>query len=527
MPIEVDPSQVHSIEVDPSQVTAVGVTAPAAAPSAPSVGGFLRNAVSSGVNLIGNVGHAILHPDATMDAVGNVVEGLGNEYLPGYSKLKSTLGGTDSGLAQQNATADAFKKNIVDRYGSIDNFAHTLYTDPAGVLADVSALAGGIGGAARGVGAVADLAGAADVASGASKVANVAKTVEAVSNPVTQAGKVVRAAGGAAARATGVPTAGELAASFYESALKPSLAAKNVPKIPGLVQAGLENAIPVSVAGADKLAGLIDDANKAIKARIDTGAAAGVTIDPQSVATRVDKVRPRFENQVNPVADLKAIDRSKSEFLAQNSLAAVPPEPTNVLAANGSMIMTPGTPAQVIPIPADVAQAMKQNTYAQLRNSYGQLSSAEVESQKALARGIKEELVQAFPEIADLNAHESKLIDLDGALRKALPRIANKDMIGIGTPIVAGAAGAVTGGAATAAKAAWVLKSVLDNPAVKSRLAITLSAAARMKTPAKLASVASTVPLASVIGSRIDKYVGSLGDYLNQSGQPQLQPAVP
>jgi hypothetical protein len=41
--------------------------------------------------------------------------------------------------------------------------------------------------------------------------------------------------------------------------------------------------------------------------------------------------------------------------------------------------------------------------------AYGELSSATKESQKALAREIKEELAAQFPEIAGLNAKEAKL----------------------------------------------------------------------------------------------------------------------
>lgn len=236
-----------------------------------------------------------------------------------------------------------------------------------------------------------------------------------------------------------------MASKFYESALKPSTTIPAVQRA-SIVQTGLDAGIPVSESGAAKLSGLIDDLNQKIKAQIQAGAKAGQTIDPTAVAQRVDQVAPKFANQVNPESDLAAIQASKDEFLRNNQN----------------------------PIPVDEAQAMKQGTYAQLKGrAYGELKSATVESQKALARGIKEELETQFPEIKGMNAQESKFYGLDNVLERAVNRINNHQLIGIGTPIVAGATGGVAG--AGPGVIAGVLKAVVDDPIVKSRMAIALS----------------------------------------------------
>jgi hypothetical protein len=73
-----------------------------------------------------------------------------------------------------------------------------------------------------------------------------------------------------------------------------------------------------------------------------------------------------------------------------------------------------------------------------------------------------------------LNARESKLLGLQDALETAVRKMDNRDMLGIGTPIAAGAAGMAT--------AVGIMKAILDNPAVKSRLAANLRQAAS-KTP--------------------------------------------
>ena len=124
----------------------------------------------------------------------------------------------------------------------------------------------------------------------------------------------------------------------------------------------------------------------------------------------------------------------------------------------------PGTPPQPAPpMNAADAQAMKKGTYTVLGGKYGEQGSASVEAQKALARGLKEEIATQFPEISNLNAQESKLLDLQPILERAVNRISNHQLVGIGTPVTGAAATAM--GGPTIGKAAMVLKAVLDNPA--------------------------------------------------------------
>jgi hypothetical protein len=125
------------------------------------------------------------------------------------------------------------------------------------------------------------------------------------------------------------------------------------------------------------------------------------------------------------------------------------------------------------------AQEMKQGTYQVLKGKFGEQGSAAVEAQKALARGLKEEIASQFPEISNLNAGLSKMLDLEPALERAVNRISNHQTVGIGTPIVGAAAKAVTGKALIAAPL-MVMKAVLDDPYVKSRLAIAVSKSSKI-----------------------------------------------
>lgn len=239
-------------------------------------------------------------------------------------------------------------------------------------------------------------------------------------------------------------TAPKTAAGLYESALKPSTTLAPAVRAQR-IQAGLQNEIPVSAAGVDKLNSLVADLQKQVSGTI--ASKPGATISAQDVAARLNATKAKFTNQVNPEADLASIEASKQEFLRN--------QPSD--------------------IPVGQAQSLKTGTYQQLKgNAYGQMKPAAIEAQKALARGIKEELEAQFPEIKDMNAKEGALIGLDKSLERAVNRIGNWEQIGIGTPIAAGAGAAVTGSTPVGV-AAGVMAAVLRNPILKSKLAISLA----------------------------------------------------
>ena len=95
-------------------------------------------------------------------------------------------------------------------------------------------------------------------------------------------------------------------------------------------------------------------------------------------------------------------------------------------------------------MPVQLAQSMKQGTYTSLGNkSYGELGGADIEAQKALARGLKEEISSAVGSVAGLNRRQSELMNaVEIAERRALIEgnknpaglalLANDPMAGIG-----------------------------------------------------------------------------------------------
>lgn len=347
-----------------------------------------------------------------------------------------------------------------------------------------------------------DTAGA--MGTGASRIlqaASMAPEGSSIPNPAALAGKAIAAPINAIKER--LP---DTAADLYRSSLKPSTTLSPA-RSNEMIQTALKNEIPVSEAGAEKLHSLVEGYNDAIADTIKSNPQA--TINPNKAAQAADALKSKFANQVNAGEDLSAIENAKQQFLSESGAKpgtpAVAPKPTGLLDANGNPIMDSGTPAKPAqaapPMSAEEAQAKKVGTYRQMKGRYGQLSPAAIEAQKALARGIKEELQTQFPELQQLNAREGKLLDLQPVLERAIGRTANYEPIPVGAAMGGAGMELLTGskalGTATAA-----LKYVLRNPEVRTRLAIALNKAG--------APGGVSLPIAF---SRIASYENALGQH--------------
>jgi hypothetical protein len=164
---------------------------------AKTAAGFPANVAKSGWSFLKGVGTMIAHPIQTGKNLASVAAG--------GVETAATLGNANT--PQTAAFKTAVQKMIVDRYGSPEKAAETIYNDPVGFLADFSTLAGGAEGLSKLVSGASDVSKAADaarVAEGAdaaaggagdaSKVADVAGDVSTKTNPINIAAKGVKAA---------------------------------------------------------------------------------------------------------------------------------------------------------------------------------------------------------------------------------------------------------------------------------------------------------------------------------------------
>lgn len=309
--------------------------------------------------------------------------------------------------------------------------------------------------------------------------------------------------------------AGKLSERVYQSTLKPPPASFTPEEVESMVKTGLQHEIPISEAGLAKVETLITDLNNKVSAEINAAPPTGAprpVINRLQVASRLGDVGQTFGEQVLPEEDLATIQKAGEEFTA------------------------PGKSKNLTP---QEAQAQKVGTYRQLKGKYGELSSARIESEKALARGLKEELEVIFPEIKGLNAEESQLLGLNEALERAANRIGNRDVVSLGGKIIAAGgaalggtlgagravsdAGAAVGaessvGAISGALGALAIHHILTDPTIVSKMAIAMNKASQgsITIPAAVAKISG---YANILGNSIEQQRTR-----SQNEQPPVEP---
>lgn len=343
----------------------------------------------------------------------NALAYLPGKVSPAVAQWNRTRNADFDALTEQNKDSTAFK---VARVGA--NIAATLPV--GGALGELAAMIPGVAAATPGLVAAIRSGGFTTGAPIANPLLNLATrtaggtitggaTAGLVNPDDAGAGALIGGALPGAVKVAGV-AGGRLASAIdgaaerlMQSAIKPTIKQLKTGDAATAVRMLLDYGINPTMGGVQKLRSLIGDLNTQITDRI---AASPATIDKQAVVNRLADVRKAFGNQVSPTADLNAIQGVADDFLAHPSI--------------------PGSQ-----IPVQLAQDMKQGTYKVLSKKYGQMGGAEVEAQKGLARGLKEEIANAVPEIAGLNAQESKLITtLNVTERRALMEM-NKNPMGL------------------------------------------------------------------------------------------------
>jgi hypothetical protein len=107
----------------------------------------------------------------------------------------------------------------------------------------------------------------------------------------------------------------------------------------------------------------------------------------------------RYTNNMQRVPEgLEGADEAMAIYAAKKAEEAAAEKALSELVAKGPTMSVQD------------AQRLKQGTYKVLEKKYGQLGSAETEAQKGLARGLKEAIAEAVPEVGPLNAKQSELI---------------------------------------------------------------------------------------------------------------------
>ena len=193
--------------------------------------------------------------------------------------------------------------------------------------------------------------------------------------------------------------------NMMQSALKPTFESLRTGKAQSAIKTLLDEGINVTPGGVETMRGRIDQLNQRLK---DTIANSSAVIDKQAVVQKLQPVYERFLKQVNSTSDVAAIQRAAADFQSHPLLTSDQ-------------------------IPVQLAQELKQGTYRSLgEKSYGELKGAEIEAQKALARGLKDEIASAVPKVKALNAEESRLLNALSPVERRVMMDANKNPVGLG-----------------------------------------------------------------------------------------------
>lgn len=205
----------------------------------------------------------------------------------------------------------------------------------------------------------------------------------------------------------GAPAMTGTARTLMQSALKPNAAARVSGDAAKAIDTMLEEGITMSQAGAAKLRGLIDrlvtDVARQIKAAPDA------MVDKAHAASELYETLLKFRKQVNPGADVKAIEKSWEEF-------------SNLVGAK---------------IPVAEAQELKQGTYRVLADKYVKggtpavENEASVQAQMAQARGLRKGIEEVVPGVKAPNERSSAAINALELMEGRMGTAGNRDIAGI------------------------------------------------------------------------------------------------
>lgn len=231
-----------------------------------------RNLPKSTGKLLGDVGHAVVHPVETAKAVGALGKGA-------VSKVEGALGVEQDPAekAQNEAVINALGEHYAQTYGSGKGLRRAIATDPASVLMDVTTPLTLIpsGGTSLGLGAASTAGKVARVATEAAGAAGrFANPVEAALRVAGTVGKygVAPVARLAVSASSGVPMSLQKLATAAGRASNPALRAAFADAAAGRL-------------GADATAKAVEDATEQLKAAASADYAAKLAATGRSAAT--------------------------------------------------------------------------------------------------------------------------------------------------------------------------------------------------------------------------------------------------
>jgi hypothetical protein len=228
-----------------------------------------------------------------------------------------------------------------------------------------------------------------------------AAAVGTAANLATEAAPTL--VGGLVGQASKAPAAAEW---LIRNALKPSQALNDSGKAARAVQTLLKEGLPVTKAGVSKMRDIINSLEEQATKLVSDSKG---TISTDAVLERLKPVYERILSKPTWKSDLESVSKTATEMRA------------NPLVGEDMTVQA--------------AQALKEGAYRELGDkAYGMGLKPEAarDAQKAVARGLKEEIETVVPEVAPINARTSDLINAMKVTGKRTGVDANKNAVGLG-----------------------------------------------------------------------------------------------
>ena len=415
-----------------------------------------KNLPKSALKQVSSIWEAISKPGQTWEGVKSLSKDIYKNQMTvaledmGFdpAKIKFEEGSLLDHI-EKTPALDIVVDELQKTYGSYEGFKEAVSKDPARILMDIGTIAAP---AAKGV----EAAAMASKLPGVAKVAGAVSKGAALTEPITAATAGAKQALSGVSKLTGQAFKSLTPTGLYKSATKMSTVLSEAERT-HLADVALEAGIMPTIKGLEKIDGKITKIDETIAGMIDETNLTGNQMPLGELFKEFKDLKSKRTLSASGLKDARAIDRVRKE----------------ILKANAKIKRGKLTPKET--------QQLKQTIYKDISNHYNKMknSSANISAQKAVARGAKKYLESILPEIKNLNKADADLINLKNALDRPVSRIANRDIIGLGMASKAGGGGVVGGmvggpEVAAAAAASGVIFGILDDPIVKSKIAIVL-----------------------------------------------------
>lgn len=391
---------------------------------------------------VGEITNIVTHPGETAESLWGLAKGIGQKFIPGEQ--------------EDEKYADAAMQYFKDRYFSGgENFKKVLAQDPVGFLSDLASVLT-LGTAPAKIGA--KTASLASKATGINALANAAEKLGGSTRFVDNLASYVDPLGAVTKGGTKIfdkvrGGEGGAAASVLQRSIK-GPKKEGQANLNRYFQAAVDNRVPMTESGLEKLYGLIEPKTERINTLVKEADAAGKTIDPLDIAARLES----------------KLDDSRISYDVGNSILNKH-QYKNVL---DNYLTDHGDKTSI-----SDAQRLKTTTSKYIRdatkafvNPQEAAKTGKLQARRDLVGELTKEIENASPEIAEVNKSLGPLLGLRNILEDVLPRVSNRNVLGLTDANLVG--GLLANGSVPGAAALGVASSLGRFPGVRSQMAFML-----------------------------------------------------